>query len=377
MPSVNKIKISDPLSVASPYLDEIKSTINRVIKSGWYIGGEEVTTFENEFSQYLNVNYTISTGSGTDALQLALRSLGISTGDGVVTVSHTSVATVAAIEMVGAIPILVDIDPKTFTIDIKELHEVLVNHNSKPEVSIKAIIPVHIYGHPANMIEVMSLAKQYNALVIEDCAQAHGATIQNKKCGTWGHAAIFSFYPTKNLGCFGDGGAMVTNDSIVCKRAKLIKEYGWERRYISEIPGINTRLDSIQAAILRVRLKYLDIENKRRNEIANEFIRAINNTSLILPYIEQGFDHVFHQFVIRTSHRDYLIKELMDKGITTSILYPQPIHLQPAYYGRIETNNELKVTEKICNEILSIPVHPVLSNNDIESIIKTLNKREI
>jgi len=374
MPSVNNIRISDPLSITSPYIGEITSTVDRVIKSGWYIGGEEVINFENEFSEYLDINHTISTGSGTDALQLALRSLGISAGDKVVTVSHTAVATVAAIEMIGAIPVFVDIDPKTFTIDITDLREVLVRHNSKSQESIKAIIPVHIYGHPANMIEVMSLAKQYNTLVIEDCAQAHGAAIINKKCGTWGHAAAFSFYPTKNLGCFGDGGAMVTNDSIVHEKAKLLKEYGWKERYISEIPGINTRLDSIQAAILRVRLKYLDIENERRIKIANKFIRAIKNESLVLPFIEQGFDHVFHQFVIRTANREYQIKKLMDNGISTSILYPQPIHLQPAYYGRIKTNNELKVTEKICNEILSIPVHPALSDSDIESIIKTLNK---
>ena len=314
MQLANNIKISDPWSVMLPYAEEITSAVDRVIKSGWYIGGKEVLNFENEFSEYLNINHTIGTGSGTDALQLALRSIGIKAGDKVATVSHTAVATVVAIEMVGAIPVFVDVNPETFTIDIECLRETLESHNSNLLDSIKAIVPVHIYGHPANMKEIMSLAQKYDALVIEDCAQAHGAAINYKKCGTWGHAAAFSFYPTKNLGCLGDGGAMVTNDSIVFEKAKLLREYGWKERYISEIPGINTRLDAIQAAVLRVRLNYLDSENAIRIINSEKLNVRLKKTRLILPIVKVDYKSVFYQYVIRTTNRDYQIQELIEIG---------------------------------------------------------------
>ncbi len=372
---VRNIKISDPLAVMSPYIEEIKSAANRVINSGIYIGGEEVSSFESEFSAYLNIANTISTGSGTDALQLAFRSMGLKVGDKIATVSHTAVATIAAIEMVGAIPVFVDINPEIYTIDIENLRKTLEYHKQRfPHNPIKAIVPVHLYGHPVDMDQIMILAKEYDALVIEDCAQAHGAEINGKKCGTWGHAAAFSFYPTKNLGCLGDGGAMCTNNIGIANQARLIKEYGWEERYISKIPGINTRLDPVQAAILKVKLKYLDRENEKRIGIAHTYINELASVGIKLPTSKSGYKHVFHQFTIKTKNRDYLKEELRLNGVITNILYPKPVHLQPAYINKIILSGSLKNTHKISNEILSLPIHPNLTTEEISNISKMIIK---
>lgn len=372
---VRNIKISDPLAVMFPYIEEIISAVNRVINSGIYVGGEEVSAFESEFSAYLNVNHTISTGSGTDALQLAFRALGLKSGDKIATVSHTSVATIAAIEIVGAIPILVDIDPETYTIDIESLQKTLDYHRHKNHSNpIKAIVPVHLYGHPADMDKIMMLAKEYDAFVIEDCAQAHGADINSKKCGTWGHAAAFSFYPTKNLACLGDGGAMTTNDLEFANKAKLIKEYGWKERFISDIPGINTRLDCIQAAILRVKLHYLDSENDKRISNSILITEGLNETNFVLPITRPTCKHVFHQYVIRTKNRNYLIRNLRERGISTNILYPVPVHLQPAYKNRLIQFGKLETTVEVSHEILCIPVNCYLIKEQINIIVNELIK---
>ncbi len=368
------IKISDPKSSFNSYKDEIISSIHRVIESGVYIGGEEVSLFEKEFSEYLGVNYVISTGSGTDAIHLALRSLGIKNGDKVATVSHTAVATVAAIELVGAIPIFVDVDPNTFTMDINSLQKTLIYHKSiYPLNPIKAIIPVHLYGHPADMIEIMDLSEKYKCSVIEDCAQAHGAAINDKKCGTWGHVGAFSFYPTKNLGCLGDGGALTTSDSKIANKAKLIKEYGWEKRYISKLPGFNTRLDSIQAAILRSKLKHLDEENTRRIYLANIFNKELSQKEIVLPSVKKGYYHIYHQYVIKSQYRDSLKKYLDKRGIITRILYPVPIHLQPAYKERIKIESDTLInTENIYKQILCLPIHTSLSDEEVNYITTSI-----
>jgi dTDP-4-amino-4,6-dideoxygalactose transaminase len=220
----------------------------------------------------------------------------------------------------------------------------------------------------------MKISQEYNALVVEDCAQAHGAAIKGRKCGTWGHAAAFSFYPTKNLGCLGDGGALSTNSDAVYESAKKIKEYGWKERYISLMPGINTRLDAVQAAVLRIKLGYLDKENSRRILSAGRYNNGLNSRLYACPKVTEGYNHVYHQYVIKTRERNELISMLKQSGIYTSILYPQPVHMQPAYAGRIPVNRDLlRITEEICGEILCLPVHPALSEDNLNYIIHTIN----
>ena len=371
----NKIKTTDLLAVMRPYAGEIESAVSRVLGSGIYVGGSEVGLFEKEFSEYLGIGYAAGTGSGTDALQLAFRALGLKAGDKIATVSNTAVATVAAIEMIGAVPVFVDIEPETYTMATDSLRQILEYHKHRfPRDPVKAVVPVHLYGHPADMSRIMALAKEYGVWVVEDCAQAHGAEVSGKKCGAWGHAAAFSFYPTKNMGGIGDGGALCTNDQALADNARLIKEYGWKERYISETAGINSRLDAIQAAVLRVRLKYLNAENELRIRNARKLTSGLRNTGLSLPLVRKDCKSVFHQYVIRVPDRGYLMQKLLDSGISTAVLYPQPIHLQPAYRKRIKVDAELKVTEQTCGEILCLPVHPALSGSDLQHIAETLSQ---
>ncbi|MCX7638754.1 MAG: DegT/DnrJ/EryC1/StrS family aminotransferase, partial [Cyclobacteriaceae bacterium] len=307
-----------------------------------------------EFADYLGVKYVIGVASGTEAIYLALSACGIGSGDAVVTVSHTAVATISAIELSGATPILIDIDPLTFTMN-PDLLEKAVRKNGK----VKAVIPVHLYGHPADMPSILDIAKRYGLYVIEDCAQSHGASIQGRKTGNWGNISAFSFYPTKNLGAFGDGGAVATNDKDLSEKVQLLREYGWRERYISYTFGINSRLDEIQAAILRVKLKYLDQENYRRKKIAEMYNTFLRITDLKLPFVRENFDHVYHQFVVRHRLREDLRNFLKNRGIHTLIHYPVPIHLQPAYKGKVMVPDEgLEQTEQICQEILSLPIYP-------------------
>lgn len=369
-----EIAVSEPKKSFESCRSEIIAAIYEVLDNGWYVGGPQVTAFETEFANYLDATCAVGTGSGTDALQLALRACGIKSGDKVATVSHTAVATVAAIELAGAIPVFIDIDPRRFTMDPVHLEHVLHIHaQTSPSNPIKAIIPVHLYGQPANMPEILSITSTYDAVVIEDCAQAHGASINGKKCGTWGDIGAFSFYPTKNLGCIGDGGAITTNDPVLGSRARRLQEYGWRERFISEFPGMNTRLDALQAAILRIKLHHLDKDNQRRNYIAHLYKTSLAKTSLHLPVEFKNVQHAYHQYVIRTSHRNNLRMYLKRHRIGTSILYPQPIHLQPAYKNRIPVDNgALNNTERVCEQILNIPIRPTLSDEDVFYIIDSI-----
>src|ERR1700683_1484487 len=261
---------------------EIRQAIERVLESGWYILGQEVTAFEKEFAAFLGAHHAVGVGSGTDAITIALRACGIGPGDSVITVSHTAVATVAAIELTGACAVLVDIDPETYTMDVQSLDET-IHESISAGLRVKAIVPVHLYGHPADMPSIMEIASRHGLRIIEDCAQCHGAIINGKMTGTWGDAAAFSFYPTKTLGALGDGGAVVTNDPERAGRAKLLREYGWKNRYVSDCPGLNSRLDELQAAILRVKLKYLSVENERRRELARLYQDLLSGLKLQLP----------------------------------------------------------------------------------------------
>ena len=350
---------------------EIRSAIARVLESGWYILGAEVSAFEKEFASFLGARHVVGVGNGTDAIAIALRACGIGPGDAVITVSHTAVATVAAIELTGASVVLADIKPETFTMDVNSLEEIIRETFSK-NLRLKAIVPVHLYGHPADIAAIMEIARRHGLRVIEDCAQAHGAAINGRICGTWGDAAAFSFYPTKNIGALGDGGAVATNDSALAEKISLLREYGWKNR-ISQCAGLNSRLDEIQAAILRVKLKYLSAENVRRREIAKLYDDALSGRNFRLPKSKPGIEHIFHQYVIRISRRDDLKTFLEKRGIGTAIHYPVPVHLQPAYESRLFVpKTGLPRTENAAREILSLPMHPQLSDADAKCVAQAL-----
>ena len=369
------IRQSNPLANYLAHRHEIDAAIARTLESGSYILGEQVRAFEREFAAYLGVPHCVGVGNGTDALSISLRACGIGQGDIVITVSHTSVATVAAIEMAGAMPLLVDIDLTSMTISPDSLGSVL---ESYPEAKrIKAIIPVHLYGHPANMKAIGEIAGRYKLLVIEDCAQAHGASIDARKTGTIGEIAAFSFYPTKNLGALGDGGAIVTGNPYLAEQARIIREYGWKERYVSSVRGMNSRLDEIQAAILRVKLEWLDRENKRRQLIAQSYDRGLKETGLVLPQTNSTVSHVFHQYVVRSNQRDQLRTYIEGQGIGTSIHYPSPVHLQPAYHRRkrvIIDRTDLPVTEKVASQVLSLPMHAHLTEQEVERVCEAIRR---
>lgn len=370
MNSTIKILSSNPKANYLAHKKEIDEAITRVLKSGWYVLGQEVAAFENEFAAYIGVSSAVGVGSGTEAIQLALRACDIEEGDEVITVSHTAVATVAAIELCGATPMLVDINPLSFTIDSNQIESAITPRT-------KGIVPVHMYGHPADMERIIKIANRHKLRVIEDCAQAHGASYKGCKIGTLGDIAAFSFYPTKNLGGIGDGGMVVTNNSVLAAKTKLLREYGWQKRYISELPGLNSRLDEIQAAILRVKLRYLDEENKKRQQLALIYNDMLSSTSLNLPICDTNTAHVYHQYVVRSKQRDRLMVFLREKGINTLIHYPVPIHRQPAYKDRLRCVNTMVETEKAAKEILSLPMYSELTSDQILLISTIIAKWDI
>ena len=331
-----------------------------MLESGRYILGEEVDAFEREFASYIGVRDAVGVGSGTEALHLALAACGIGRGDEVITVAHTAVATVAAIELAGAAPVFVDIEPDYFTLNPERLEAAITSKT-------KAIVPVHIYGQPADLDAINSLAKRHGLRVIEDCAQAHGATYRKRKVGAWGDIACFSFYPTKNLGAIGDGGAITTNDPHLAESVRYLREYGWVERNVSAIPGWNSRLDELQAAILRVKLQFLDGDNERRRKIADLYDELLAGSDLILPRRREDATHVFHLYVVRSTERDDLLARLRANGVGAAIHYPAPVHLQPAYRGRLAAH-DVANTEHIATEILSLPIYPELTDAEVERV---------
>ena len=358
------ILCSNPKAQYLSYKSEIDSAISRVLDSGWYILGNEVRSFEEEFSDYIGAAHGIGVGSGTEAIHLALTACGIGPGDEVITVSHTAVATVAAIELAGSTPVFIDIDQDFFTIDPEKIESAITTKT-------KAIVPVHIYGQSADMDSVMEIARKYNLRIIEDCAQAHGAIYKGKRVGSIGDFGCFSFYPTKNLGALGDGGMVVTNNGKFAQKAKLLREYGWAERYVSHFAGWNTRLDEIQAAILRVKLKHLDKDNSKRVHIAELYSNELGACDIILPKQRKDSAHVYHLYVIRSERRDALLTFLKEKGIAALIHYPMPVHLQPAY-RHLKAGEKLLETEKVAYGIISLPIYPELSELDVQIIIKTI-----
>jgi dTDP-4-amino-4,6-dideoxygalactose transaminase len=351
---------ADPKANFLAHADEIRSAIDRVLASGHYILGPEVEAFEKEFSAYQGGGYTIGVANGTEAIEIALRALGIKSGDAVATVANTVTATVSAIEQIGATPVFVEIDPAAMTMSPAALEAVLARN-----ACIKAIVPVHLYGQPADMAAIISIASRRGLRVVEDCAQAHGAAIAGRKVGTFGDVAAFSFYPTKNLGALGDGGAVFTRDEALAVSLRMLRQYGWRERYVSEVPGRNSRLDEMQAAILRVKLLYLDAENAIRGLLAERYFKRLQGAGLQLPKPAASTKHVYHQFTVRTAKREALRATLHGRGIGCSVLYPVPVHRQPAFADATLT---LPETERACAEVLCLPCHPALTLADVDTV---------
>ncbi len=351
---------------------EIDAAIARVLASGQYILGREVEAFEAAFAAWLGVGHAVGAGSGTDAIELALRACGIGPGELVFTVSHTAVATVAAIERAGAVPVLVDIEPGGFTMDPAALEAAL---RAPPPGRPAAVLPVHLYGEPADLAPILEIARRHGLYLIEDCAQSHGAVYRGRPTGSFGDIACFSFYPTKNLGALGDAGMTATDDAGLAVALRELREYGWRDRYVSARVGINTRLDPLQAAILGAKLPRLADDNARRRAIAARYDRGLSGLPLELPRRRGDCGHVFHQYVIQTGQRDLLREHLRAAQIGTGIHYPVPVHLQPAYQGRLgEFPAGLPATTRAAREILSLPIYPQLSSAAVDRAIAEIRR---
>jgi dTDP-4-amino-4,6-dideoxygalactose transaminase len=368
---------SDTFSAAIPQTDPragylaqrgaIDAAIARVLEGGSYILGREVEAFEAAFAEFVGIAHAVGCANGTDAIELALRACAVGSGAVVFTVSHTAVATVAAIERAGATAVLVDVEPGTYTMAAHELSRTLqMRLPGRPA----AVLPVHIYGQPAELSALAEITRAHGLRLIEDCAQCHGALYGGRCAGSFGDIACFSFYPTKNLGALGDGGIVVTNDHSLGAALREIREYGWRHRYISDRVGINSRLDPLQAAVLGVKLKTLASDNARRQMIANRYDEGLSDLPTVVPARRAGSSHVFHQYVIRLAERDALRDHLRTAGIGSGIHYPVPVHCQPAYRGRLAFGpSGLGVTERAAPQILSLPIYPQLSDEAVSRVV--------
>ena len=366
-PPAHPIPQTDPRAGYFEQRAAIDAAIARVLDGGVYILGKEVAAFEAAFADFVGVSNGIGVASGTDAIEIALRACGIGSGDLVFSVSHTAVATIAAIERAGATPVLVDVEPGTYTMAPRELLRVL---RAPPTGRPAAVLPVHIYGQPADLLSLAEIAQQFGLRLIEDCAQSHGALYRGKPAGSFGDIGCFSFYPTKNLGALGDGGMVVTNDPALAAALREIREYGWRERYVSASAGINSRLDPIQAAVLGVKFGSLMAGNARRQAVAERYDAGLAGLPLALPTRRSQATHAFHQYVIRLAERDRLREAPRAAGIGSGIHYPVPVHQQPAYKGRLAHGpSGLGVTERAAPQILSLPIYPQLSDEAVDRVI--------
>jgi len=365
MHSSRFIPVANPAAQFKSHEKEIRSAIERCLESGRYILGPEVERFEQEFAALIGTEFCTGVANGTDALALALRAAGVGAGDEVITVSHSAVATVAAIEQAGAVPVFADIDPTTRCLNPAVIEPLISPHT-------KAVVVVHVYGQPAAIQEIVNIAHRHRLKVVEDCAQALGAEVRGRKVGAWGDVATFSFYPTKNVGALGDGGAVVTNSIEIAERVQLLREYGWKERYVSSVPGFNSRLDEFQAAILRAKLPFLERENTRRRQIAASYRNAISGTEIRAPQEIRGTVHAMHLFVLESDRRNDLSEYLHSARIGTALHYPQPIHTQPAYTGRIRGSDRLPNTEALYQRILTLPMFPELTDTEVDWICHAL-----
>lgn len=345
---------------------QVDQAVARVVKSGRYILGPEVEAFENEIASYCGTKHGVGVASGTDALELALIACGVEPGDEIITTTFSFIATADTIVKAGAIPVFVDISPQTFNIN-----EDKIEH--KITTKTKAIVPVHLFGQPAAMDKIIDLAEEYNLKVIEDCAQAIGAEYAGRKVGSLGDAGCLSFFPSKNLGCMGDGGMVVTNNKELAEKVRLLRTHGQAAKYQSEMIGFNSRLDEIQAAILRVKLKYLDEWTRLRQEKAALYDELLKDSSVKTPYVNSDVRHVFNQYTIRTSRRDELDQWLRGKEIGTAIYYPVPFHLQKIFEYLGYKEGSLPEAEKAAKEVLSLPIYPELTEEQIKEVVEAIN----
>ncbi|MBO5292296.1 MAG: DegT/DnrJ/EryC1/StrS family aminotransferase [Lachnospiraceae bacterium] len=347
------------------YQQEFEDKAIEVLRSGWYVLGKEVAAFEEEFAAYTGAKYSIGVGNGLDALYLAFRVLGIGAGDEVIVQGNTYIASVMGITMNGATPVFAEPDDY-YSIDVSEIEKKITDKT-------KAILVVHLYGQATPMDEICALCKKYNLRLVEDCAQSHGAFYNGKMTGTFGDIGCFSFYPSKNLGAFGDGGAIVTDDESLAKDVKVYRNYGSEKRYYNKVVGVNSRLDELQAGLLRVRLAHMEELTKERQQIGARYLQEIQNPAIRLPLLREGCNHVWHQFVIRCERREALIANLEEKGIGTIIHYPIPPHLSEAYGYLGFQEGDFPRTERLAKEVLSIPMYTGMTEEEQSRVIGALN----
>ncbi len=364
-----RVPVADPGASYRRFSAEIDAAVRAVLESGWYILGDSCRCFEQAFAAFCGAPHALGVANGTDAVELALRATGVGLGERVVTVANTAVATVSAIERIGAIPVFVDVDEGTQTLSPAAFARLV----ARPPAPLKAVVAVHLFGQPADLAALLPMAERAGIPLIEDCAQAHGAEIGGAKVGTLGAAGAFSFYPTKNLGAFGDGGAVVTSRAEVADRVRLLRQYGWHERYRSEVPGFNSRLDELQAAILAVKLPRLAADNARRRALAARYCRSLGGLPLILPTTRDGVEAVYHQFVIRSPRREALAHHLADDGVGTAVLYPVPIHRQAAYADRYR-GLSLPVTERLAETLLCLPIYPELSDDQADYVCASVRR---
>jgi dTDP-4-amino-4,6-dideoxygalactose transaminase len=346
---------------------EVTEAVSKVLRESDFILGREVSLFEEEFASFCEAKHAIGVDSGTSALELALRAYEIGPGDEVITAANSFIASALAISHAGATPVLVDVDADTYTIDVAALEKAITPRT-------KAIIPVHLYGHPADMDPILQLAQRHGLVVIEDACQAHGARYKGKRTGSLGHAAAFSFYPGKNLGAYGDGGAVVTSDHAVAQRLEMLRNYGQREKYQHMVRGYNRRLDTVQAAVLRIKLKHLQEWNEARRQHAKTYCRLLAQTGIAVPRASAVSESVWHLYVIRTDQRDTLKEHFANRGISVGIHYPIPIHLQPAYRDLGYQPGEFPVTEEYARQILSLPMYAELTPEIIGRVAETASE---
>ena len=361
---INFVDLNKQYSLIKPEIDD---AIQRVIKKSSFIGGEEVSAFEEEFAQYCDAHYCAGVNSGTDALKFICMALGIKEGDEVILPVNTFIATALGVSSMGAKPVFVDCEDGTYNIDVKKIEEKITSRT-------KAIIAVHLYGQPAEMDSIISIAQKHKLYVIEDACQAHGAFYKDRRVGTFGIASAFSFYPGKNLGAYGDGGAVITNDADMTEKIKKLREYGQEKKYVHTERGTNSRLDGLQAAILRVKLRHLDGWNEKRRNVAACYYDNLKDLQIKLPVTMADRNHVYHLFVIETDNRDELLQYMSQKEIFCGIHYPIPLHLQGAYRELGYKEGDFPVSERSASRILSLPVYPELKKEEIRYIKNTINE---
>lgn len=348
------------------YQEEFEEAALRVLRSGWYVMGKELSAFESEFAEYIGSKYCVGLGNGLDALKLAFRALEIGEGDEVIVHANTYIASVMGVTMNGATPVFVEPDDE-YGMDAMQIEAAITERT-------KAVLVVHLYGQACEMDEITRICNKHSLKLVEDCAQSHGADYKGKRTGSFGDIACFSFYPTKNVGAFGDGGAITTDDEVLAEKIRVLRNYGSKVRYYNDVVGENTRLDEIQAALLRVRLKHMDEITAERRMLADRYLKGIRNPLIELPKIREGAECVWHQFVVRCDRRDELIEYLKGKDIATIIHYPIPPHLSKAYEYLGYKKGDFPITEKYADVVLSIPMYTGLDEKDQQLVIDALNE---